>query len=44
MQELFLGTNALTEFNFGLFHSNGVLMHPVGKDHLEMKVVPCTLC
>ena len=28
-----LGTNALTEFNFGLFHSNGVPIHPVDKDH-----------
>ena len=27
-----LGTNALTEFKFGLFHSNGVPVHPVDKD------------
>ena len=27
-----LGTNALTEFGFGLFHSNGVPIHPIGKD------------
>ena len=27
-----LGTNALTDFGFGVFHSNGVLIHPVTKD------------